>query len=48
MIKALAIPYKTFRDRIKIIRKLELKVYKVDYDDNFIYAEKHYKFLEIE
>lgn len=46
MIKVLAIPYSTFKERVRLIRQLEKAGFKVEYDENFIYAEKHYKFLK--
>lgn len=48
MIKVLVIPYSTFKERVRLISQLERAGYKVEYDDEFIYAEKHYKFLKIE
>lgn len=48
MIKVLALPYKDFKERVRLIRQLEKAGFKVEYDENFIYAEKHYKFLKIE
>ncbi|MDY2987567.1 MAG: hypothetical protein SOR77_08040 [Peptoniphilus sp.] len=48
MIKVLALPYKTFKERVRLIRQLEKAGFKVEYDENFIYAKKHYKYLKIE
>lgn len=48
MIKVLALPYKTFKERVRTIRKLEKAGFKVDYDEEFIYAKKYYKYLKIE
>lgn len=35
-----AIPYKNFKQRIQIVRKLEKKGYRVEVNKNYIYAER--------
>ncbi|MHC1683708.1 MAG: hypothetical protein AB6733_12240 [Clostridiaceae bacterium] len=35
-----AIPYKSFKQKVQIVKKLERKGYRVEVNTNYIYAER--------